>query len=175
MKHVPFDANRLAVPSMHHPEHYLYRDILGALATYLDDHHVASDPKIFDGLMLTVRDADFDRVMVGRWEEEVSPGQNFQTFVEIESGTMRTTNRLRRPDPKWPETTYTLKIGGVHVDAGRRFVVTASSRVETNSKGYRGAEQVPTAPYAFWPVHDDVAWFDEGRANTWVKLRRASR
>jgi hypothetical protein len=160
---------------MSDPEHFQFHDILGTLKTYLDDKQVAYAPQVFDGLLLAIRDQDFPSVIHGKWEQEIGASNNFQRFVEVDSTKMTTLNKLRRVDPKWREITDTIQIKDVHVNAKRQFVVTAEWHAESDAKGYHGPERPPAAPYIFWPMKDDVAWFDVGQPGAWVKFRRVAR
>jgi hypothetical protein len=171
---IVYDHRRLTLGDMSDPEHFQFHDILGTLKSHLDDGHVAYTQRVFEGLLLTIKDEDFASVIHGKWEQDVVSSNNFQRFVEVDASQIKSINKLRRVDPKWREITDTIQIKSVHVNAKRQFVVTADAHSESDAKGYQGPERPPTAGYTFWPVKVDVAWFDVGRPGDWVKLRRVS-
>jgi len=172
---IGFDRNHLVIPHMHDPEHYLYHEILLALMAHLERGDVAYDPKIFAGLQLDVAQDDFPALIHGRWVEDIDPKTvNFASSVEVDASSVRVTQRHTSADPAWPDHTWTTKIAEVTLDEQRQYVVVGASDLESNAKGYRGDEIVPSQfVYSFWPVREDLVWFRDGPSAYWKKLRRA--
>lgn len=175
VKRVGHDRDRLVLPDMHDPEHYVYHDIFVSTLVYLDKKRVRYSPKLFAGLMLNLRREDFFRSMRGEWREEAK-GKNFLLRVELTADELRVTRARTEPDPAWPDHTWTSKIKEVQVDARRRYVVSAKWSVESNAKGYQGKKIEPSDDvYRVWPVATDLVWFADGPDEDWVKLRRVSK
>jgi hypothetical protein len=162
VKKVGFDSNRLVLPSMHEPDHYLYRDIFVSVLAYLDEKKVRYSPKLLAGMMLDIRGADFEATMRGEWRESPK-GKNFIAIVAVNGGELRVTRARTEPDPKWPDRTWAGKIESVQVNAKRQYVVSGSA-----------AGEAEDASHLFWPVTRDVVWFEDGSPGRWVKLRRTS-
>ena len=172
MKKIGYDSNRIALPSVHTPDHYQYRDVLGSLKSHLDSHRVTYAPRVFAGLMLEVTERDFDSLMRGHWHEDVGKSKNFQALVELDGKLLRVTSHRVEPDPTWPDHTNTIEVDKVTLNADKQLVVTGAWRQESSTKGYVGKKITPgDITYAFWPVSRDVVWFREG-TGYWNKLLR---
>lgn len=172
MPRIGYPRDTLVIPSMHDPEHYLFHDILATLKAYLDRHHVAYDPKAFDGLMLAPDAAAFHARFDGTWLETDVEHKNFRGLIELHGDELRVTSHEVHDDPKWPDHTQTTKIASVTVDAGQ-YVVTGAWSMESNAAGYRGPKNVPAQfVYRFWQVGERVMWFKDGDAPYWDKFRR---
>jgi hypothetical protein len=175
VKKVGYDPDRLVLPDMHEPDHYIYHDIFVSTLAYLERKRVRHSRKLFAGLMLDIRAQDFFKSMRGVWREEAK-GKNFLRVVEVGADQLRATLARTEPDPARPEFTWTSKVKDVEVDARRRYVVKAEWSVESNNTGYQGKKIEPSDDvYEFWPVASDVVWFDDGPEEQWVKLRRVSK
>ena len=174
LRRVPFDSNRLVVPSMDDVEHHLYHLILVSLIAYLDEHHVAYDAGAFDGLGLDVTAKDYEAKLVGEWEEQETEHKNFRLHVSVTKDEVRVTRARTAPDPAWPDHTDAFHVTGVTVDRQRALVVESDSSVESNANGYRGERQATPTTLRFWPTGDQVGWLDRGRGGGWVKVRRAA-
>lgn len=159
---VGFDSNRLVLPSMHEPDHYLYRDIFVSVLAYLDEKKTRYSPKLLAGMMLDIRGADFEQTMRGEWRESPK-GKNFIAIVTVNGRELRVTRARTEPDPKWPDRTWAGKVETVQVNTKRQYVVRG-----------RAAGEPEDASHLFWPVTSDVVWFEDGSPGHWVKLRRTS-
>ena len=174
LRKVAYDSNRLVLPSMHEPDHYLHHDILSSTKTWLASRQVAHDAKVFDGLMLDISDGQFVSWMKGRWEEEVDKKwKNFQYLVDFDGERLRVVHDRTKPDPEWPVSTSTARIAEVRVNENRQWLVSIAWTEESSSRGYQGKRVEPSdRVYTFWPVHEDVVWFDNASPKNWSKLRR---
>jgi hypothetical protein len=159
---VGFDSNRLVLPSMHEPDHYLYRDIFVSVLAYLDAKKIRHSPKLLAGMMLDIRGADFEATMRGEWRESPK-GKNFIAIVAVNGGELRVTRARTEPDPKWPDRVWAGKVTAVQVNAKRQYVVRG-----------RAAGEPDEQSHLFWPVTSDIVWFEDGAPGHWVKLRRTS-
>jgi hypothetical protein len=167
---IGFDRDKLVIPSMHDPEHYLFHEILATLVSYLDAKHIAYDSRIFDGLKLTPSARDFHGKLDGHWVED-APGKGFINLVEVTKDEVRVTLHSIPANPKFPDDTQTTKIKDVTIDHGQ-FFVTGVYSVESNSAGYQGQRITPAQfEYHFWHVSDDILWFKDA-TSYWNKLRR---
>jgi hypothetical protein len=171
---IPFDRNKLAVPHMHDPEHYEYHDIFVALKVYLDRKHVAYDAKVFDGMMLDVKDADFAALVHGKWIEQID-NKGFQEFLEVDREESRVTSKHLPPDPKWPDHTQTTRIKEVKTNTDGQFVLTGAWNIESNAAGYKGPKNEPAQfVYSFWPVKPGVMWIKNGETAYWIKMKKSA-
>ena len=170
---IAYDSNRLAVPSMHGPDHFQFHDILSSARTWLDARHAPYDAKVFDGLMLDITDAQFASWMKGQWEEEIEKSHNFQYLVAFDGAELRVTHDRTHPDPEWPVSTSKSAVAQVRVNDKRQWVVSIAWSEESSSRGYQGKRVEPSnRVYSFWPVSQDAVWFDNGNPGSWKKLRR---
>ncbi len=172
MKKIGYDSNSISLPSVHEPDHFQYHDVLGSLKTHLESHHVSYPARVFDGLMLDVSERDFEPLLHGHWHEDVGKSKNFQYLVELDGKLLHVTHRETHGDPAWPDTTSTIEIDKVTVNAQRQLVVTGAWRQDSSAKGYVGKKITPAdITYSFWPVSHDLVWFRQG-TGYWDKLVR---
>jgi len=168
---IGFDRNKLVVPSMHDPEHYLFHDILATAKAYFDAKHVAYDPRLFDGLMISPHVGEFHARFDGTWIED-APGKGFQEVVEITNDQVRVTTKDVPADPSWPDDTQTTEIKDIAIDDGQ-YVVTGRWSAESNAAGYRGDKQVPGQfVFRFWAIGEHLMWAKTGNSPYWNKFRR---
>jgi hypothetical protein len=153
---IAHDRDRLSLPGMHEPDDHQYRDILVSAKLFLDTKRVAYDPKLFDGVIVSVTEKDFGPTLHGSWREAITKSYNFQYLVEIDGKSVRVTHKRTTFDPKWPDRTSTTEIKDVVVNDRQQFVVS-------------GADQT----YTFMPVTSSVVWFDNGEAYNWRKLEKS--
>ncbi|MFT3708373.1 MAG: hypothetical protein QM817_12035 [Archangium sp.] len=173
MSRIGYDQNALSVPPMNDVEHFQFHDIMVSLTQYLDAKKIAWDPKLFDGLLIKTTDADFSKLAHGKWTEEIGPQKGFQEFVTLDAKTIAVMSRHLPKDPKWPDHTWTSAVKSVTRDAKGAFVITCEWSQESNADGYQGPKNVPAQfVYSIWPVAPGIAWFKDGEAAYWIKLKR---
>ncbi|MCR9159663.1 MAG: hypothetical protein ACE37F_04890 [Nannocystaceae bacterium] len=172
--YLDYDRDALVVPSMHDPEHVLYRDIVRTLRQRLDDEGVRYDATLFDKVLLSVELDDFERLVQGAWTQDVDHATfNFYRDVDIGADEVRVTRKRTSPDAKWPDHTTTTRIAKVSLHAKGHYVVYGKWDRESDASGYVGQMVIPSAfEYAFVPVREDVVWWKGGFATHWTKLRR---
>jgi hypothetical protein len=167
---IGFDRNKLVLPSMDDPEHYIFHDILATLASYLDAKHIAYDRRLFAGLKLAPAVHDFHANLEGHWVED-APGKGVIDVVDITRDEVRVTQHFIPADRNFPDDTETTKIKDVTLDRGQ-FFVTGVYSVETNTAVFHGQPVTPAQfEYHFWQVSDDIVWFKDA-TSYWNKLRR---
>jgi hypothetical protein len=175
LRRVPFEQKRLVIPSMDDVEHYLYHSIFVSLITYLEEHHVAFDPAVFAGMRLAPQSSDWEQSMLGDWDEDFREHKNFRVHANLAKDTLRVMTEETNHDPDWPDRTVTFHVARVRVDDQRQLVVESDTHAESTAKGMQGSAQNVAVELRFWPVEDDVVWFDQGYAGRWIMLRRAKR
>jgi hypothetical protein len=174
MRKISYASARLSVPDMHETDHFQFHDILSSAKTWLDARQVTYDEKVFDGSMLEITDAQFASWMKGRWQEVISKGHNFQYLVTFDGAELRVTHDRTEPDPERPVSTSTTRIAQVRVNDKRQWVVSVAWSEESSSRGFQGKRVEPSdRVYSFWPVSEDLVWFDNAQPGSWKKLRRS--
>jgi hypothetical protein len=170
---IGYDGNKLSVPPMHEPEHYLYHDVFVSLKSHLDAKHVAYDPAIFGGMMLSLTAKDFVPTLRGDWIEKIGKSNNFQRSVKVDEHRIVVTTKTTHPNPDWPDRTETFEIADVRVNDRFQFVVTGKRSFATTAGRDGGFERVPPSrTYSFWPVSKDVMWFDAFSPGSWDEFLR---
>ena len=119
-------------------------------------------------------DAQFASWMKGRWQEVISKGHNFQYLVTFDGAELRVTHDRTEPDPERPVSTSTTRIAQVRVNDKQQWVVSVAWSEESSSRGFQGKRVEPSdRVYSFWPVSEDLVWFDNAQPGSWKKLRRS--
>lgn len=162
---LPGDAMSVSVQDM---EGWEYHSIFCAMKARLDRGKAPYDPRIFDGLMVSLTDQDFLGTLGGTWQEDAR-NQFRQLILDIGSGTMRVTEKMLHPDPQAPDIAWSNKFDGARFNEKGQFELTGES------------PKAHTRHYLFWPVAKDIVWIaysNEGAelapdTRDWKKLRRA--
>ncbi len=168
---VPFDRNSLVIPWMDEPEHHLHHWILKALKAYLDDKRVSYAPSTFSGMHLDPVASNWVLLLGGDWKEDETDPKNFFGAVAISRDEIAFTTREVHQDPSFPDHTLRFHVEGVHTNTKGQIVVDSDASTESTAKGFQGARQEIRTTLVFWPVHDRIVWFDQGRGG-WVKMRK---
>ncbi len=170
VRELSFDKNQLVEPPMHEVDQILYRSILASAMNRLAKDGAPLDPIVVAGLDLAITDADFAPLLAGKWEENRGE-RSFQLVLTVEPKKLAFTQIDVPPNPAFPDTTWTVPIARVKLDARRAFLVEGASRT-ANTTGFVGEAQKPDAPFVIVPVGGGVLWFDQGFGSL-VKLHRA--
>lgn len=161
---IGYAQNRLSIPGMHDPEHYHFHSILVSTKAYLDARVPGYDKKIFEGALIELSPKDFS-LLHGKWKDSEARTKNFYPVVEIGPEKVRVTTKEKEPDPKFPDSTFTIKIKEVSVNDQAQFVVTGSPSQTAGRK------------YSFWPVSRGIVWFNNGLIRghgRWEKLLKVN-
>lgn len=160
------------LPSMHEPDSVAFHDILHRTRAWLAKKGIAAPPRVFEGMGFDAQPADLVPRAQGRWQEDMT-GRNFGTWLEVTATELRVTSHHAKPDPVWPDRTWTTTLGAVRVDDRGVFVVEGEG-VEV-AVG-RAADSPPVKrTYLVLPTAKDVLWLGmpvERQEPRWTKLQR---
>jgi hypothetical protein len=162
-----------SLPDMHEPDSVEFHEILRRTRVWLQRKGIAAPPRVFAGMGFDARPADLLPRAQGRWQEDMT-GRNFGTWLEVTATELRVTSHHARPDPVWPDRTWTTPLGAVRVDEQDAFVIEGEG-VEVAAGRPDGSPQKRT--YLLLPTGPDVLWVGTptpGQQPRWTRLRRVA-
>jgi hypothetical protein len=142
-----------------------YHALVSSLKAHVDLAKLTYDPKLFDGLMVSLTEKDFSALLQGSWTRVDDAARGL--VVEIGSDTIRVTQKTKQPDPERPDIAWTSRFDHVRVNPKVQFEI---------------AGQAPDGAirhYLFWPVTRDVVWLAYSNQGaelgdpSWTKMKRS--
>lgn len=144
-----------------------YHAIMCGLKARLDASSTPYDPKLFDGVVMSLPENEISTFLAGRWEESVEPTAVRQLVAEISGDTIHVTTKATAPAPSAVDPGWSNRLQDPHVNA--------MSQLEVDGRAPDGARR----RFLFWPIDQDQLWMAYSGQGAelpnpnWKKMKRS--